>query len=378
LSAGDNVSDPFHHESHTSLLHQRSGGVPPKTGAPRQLDAIIVPTIRPQSIGPAVQLAREVGCPLIVLCTTVSQAAEVARECQPMPDGSLVTYIPSPVTVDLPPFLTAKHPETGIERTCHADIARKRNASLKLARHCGWRTIMFLDDDIRGASASAAVRAAALTAHYDVAGFEIRYYPDNSVVCHAHRLAGGAQDVFLGGSAMVIDVLRNDTLFPPVYNEDWLFLFDAVQHKAVTRAGALSQIEFQPFARPSRASSEEFGEVIAEGLYWLLDEGGSLADATHEYWQAALQRRSQLIGHIAEQLLPRAETDHDAGRALRSLAAARGRLASITAEACRSFVRDWRDDVSQWQEHLAAVPVLADLPDAAKYLGLPKVDRRED
>jgi hypothetical protein len=316
-------------------------------------------------------MATEAGCTLIVLCTTRGQAAEATRECFPIADQALVTHIPSPLAVDLPPFLTAKHPETEIKRSCHADIARKRNVGLLLARHCGWRTIMFLDDDIRGLTVSALTRAAALTEHFTVAGFAIRNFPDNSVVCHAHRLAGGTQDVFPGGSAMVVDVQRNDTPFPPVYNEDWLFLFDAVKRQSLALAGALRQIEYQPFARPERATTEEFGEVIAEGLYWLLHEGGSVADATPEYWREALQRRSRLIEHVASRLQSRPRKVPDTDCALVSLAAARRRLAEITEQACWSFVADWRADVNTWRERLASLPVSGDLPGAAKHLGLP-------
>src|SRR5271156_1177313 len=98
--------------------------------------------------------------------------------------------------------------------------------------------------------------------HSQAVGFRIARYPDNSVICHAHRLAGGSQDVFPGGSALLIDVTRSDTLFPPIYNEDWLFLFDAALARSVAVAGTLSQLEYQPFSQSKRAASEEFGDLI--------------------------------------------------------------------------------------------------------------------
>jgi hypothetical protein len=230
---------------------------------------------------------------------------------------------------------------------------------------------MFLDDDITGVTAGAVSRAAALTARFQAAGFKIGNYPDNSVVCHARRLAGGAQDVFPGGSALVVDVARSDTLFPPVYNEDWLFLFDAAQRRSVAAAGTLGQLEYQPFARPRRAATEEFGDLLAEGLYRLLHEGAAVADATRGYWRSALERRLQLIDHVADQLLCHENDAPVTGCALMSLAAARKRLAGITELACLSFVRAWRADVDGWRDRLAYLPVLADLADAAKYLRLP-------
>ncbi len=367
MTAGSSLDGSFHIESHQALLQQPSGAWAPG----RALDAIIVPTIRPWSLQPAIALARDIGCALVVLCSTPEQARQARLECEPVLDDTLVTYVPLSVEDNLLSFLTSAHPENDIERSCHLDIARKRNVGLLLARLCGWRTIMYLDDDIRDLTPSAVSRAAALTTRFQAAGFEIKHYPDNSVICHAHRLTGGQQGIFPGGSALVIDVMRCDALFPPIYNEDWLFLFDAVQDRSVAVAGPLSQLEYQPFARSSRAASEEFGDVIAEGLYRLLHEGADVTDATHEYWRSTLERRSQLIDHIATRLLLCDEDAPMIGCALMSLAAARKRLTAISALSCVSFIRAWRTDLGAWRQRLPGLPVVGDLTDAAKFLDLP-------
>jgi hypothetical protein len=370
LGAGSNLGDSFHIESHAALLQQPADAEVSR-GA---LDAIVVPTIRPQSLQSAAVLASEIGCALVVLCSTLGQAGQALSECGPAGDDRLVTYVPQSTEDNLLSFLTSVHPETDIERSCHIDIARKRNVGLLLARLCGWRTIMYLDDDIRDLTASAVSRAAALTARFQAAGFVINHYPDNSVVCHAHRLAGSKQDTFPGGSALVVDVARCNTLFPPVYNEDWLFLFDAVQSRSVAVAGTFSQLEYKPFAHSGRAASEEFGDVIAEGLYRLIHEGADVTDATYAYWRSALERRLQLIDHIAARLLLQDEDAHVIGSALMSLAAARKRLTTISALACVSFIRAWRTDLDAWQDRLHGLPVVGDLTDAAKFLDLPAPD----
>jgi hypothetical protein len=370
LPAGSNLGNSFHIESHAALLQQPADAEVSR----RALDAIVVPTIRPQSLQPATVLASEMGCALVALCSTPEQAGQALSECGPAGDDTLVTYVPRSIEDNLLSFLTSVHPENDIERSCHIDIARKRNVGLLLARLCGWRTIMYLDDDIRDLTASAVSRAAALTARFQAAGFEINYYPDNSVVCHAHRLTGGKQDTFPGGSALVVDVERCNTLFPPIYNEDWLFLFDAVQSRSVAVAGTLSQLEYQPFAHSRRAASEEFGDVIAEGLYRLIHEGADVTDATYAYWQSALERRFQLIDHIAARLLLQDEDAPVIGSALMSLAAARKRLSAISALACVSFIRAWRTDLDAWRHRLHGLPVVGDLTDAAKFLDLPAPD----
>ena len=248
--------------------------------ARKALDAIVVPTIRPQSLQPAIDLARDTECALVVLCSTQRQVTEVLARYESPPDDMLVTHVPQSYESDLLSFLTVVHPEMDIEPSCHIDIARKRNVGLLLARLCGWRTIMYLDDDIRDMTRDDVSRAANLTASFNAVGFKIKSYPDNSVVCHANRLTGGAQDIFPGGSALLVDMEECYSLFPPIYNEDWLFLFDAVQACSLAVAGTLSQVEYQPFAHSDRAATEEFGDVIAEGLYWLIHKGISVTDAT--------------------------------------------------------------------------------------------------
>jgi len=84
--------------------------------------------------------------------------------------------------------------------------------------------------------------------------------------------------------------------------------------------------------------------------------------------------RFLLIEHIADQLLSREDMPMT-GYALMSLAAARKRLGGITELACLSFVRAWRTDVAAWRKKLTDLPVLADLPGAAKYLDLPILEK---
>ena len=72
MDAGSNLGDSFHIESHATLLQQPASA----EAAPRLLDAAIVPTIRPESLGPATMLASEIGCALWVLCSTPEQAGQ--------------------------------------------------------------------------------------------------------------------------------------------------------------------------------------------------------------------------------------------------------------------------------------------------------------
>jgi hypothetical protein len=49
--------------------------------------------------------------------------------------------------------------------------------------------------------------------------------------------------------------------------------------------------------------SEEFNDVIAEGLHRLIHQGADVADAKQTHWQGVLERRFQQIDGIAARLL---------------------------------------------------------------------------
>ncbi|GAA2398855.1 hypothetical protein GCM10010191_02060 [Actinomadura vinacea] len=252
----------------------------------------------------------------------------------------------------------------------HTNIATKRNIGLLLARLCGWRTVFFLDDDIRDMEPSLIRRAAGLTEQYQVVGFQIPEFPDNSVVCHANRVSGGAQSTFIGGNALLVDTHRADTYFPPIYNEDWLFMYDAVAARSAGVAGRLRQLAYDPFSRS--ATPEEFGELIAEGLVRALHSGSDVS--TLYFWMDAIKRRSRFIEEVVDRLHGSArgkdEPNPDHDRILRRLDAAMKRLLEISPMICLSFYRTWRDNVDIWQQQLLKLPTSLTSQQAIRYLRL--------
>ena len=52
--------------------------------------------------------------------------------------------------------------------------------------------------------------------------------------------------------------------------------------------------------RPQRAAWQEFGDVIAEGLYTLLHLGLEVQQATHDYWAYFLEARRNFLEAIAD------------------------------------------------------------------------------
>jgi hypothetical protein len=192
-------------------------------------------------------------------------------------------------------------------------------------------------------------------------------FPDNSVVSHALRGVGLDQDVFVSGSALLVDTSRVDSFFPDVYNEDWLFLFDAVRLGQVSSFGEVSQEKYDPFADSGRAVREEFGDVLAEGLMSLLHyAGGTQRALTEKYWNTVLEHRRAMLRWIAERLDN--DENSDAATAVR---AAAEETDSFTGALLARYVRQWQRDVRLWRSRIEALRPAPSLEAALDRLGLP-------
>jgi hypothetical protein len=348
----------FHCESHRGLVPVVR--TTPRTD--RELDAIIVPSAR--SVGhldEAMRRAAEAGVRLVVLCSLGTTAAEVAAAAADVP--GLVC-----MPIDVEPdychgwltFATTRHPRVAERRS---DLSLKRNLGLLLTRMVGWDRVLFLDDDIRGVTAQHMREVASALDRYTAVGMVVDDFPDNSVICHAHRDAGGKQDVFVGGSALAVRVSATTPFFPQVYNEDWLFLLDAVRRGTVARAGSVNQLRYDPFDNWARAESEEFGDVIAEGLMTLLHTSATAPRGTNKFfWERVLRRRRLFIESVR-----RRTTDE---RVLLALKAAEARRGQITAAECASYIAQWQLDMDVWEERFRSLPTGLPLWKALKELEL--------
>jgi hypothetical protein len=358
-----------HRESHVTLVDQ-------ETGIDRgcdAIDAVIVPTARPAAlVGPVADLARAVGCLLVVLCSARSSSRVVAE---------LVTSRPGlrAAVVDLPPgyrhplleLRTSRHPQAGLAR--HLDLSTKRNLGLLLARLLGWRHVLFADDDIRGLDVGMLARGSSLLGRYGAVGFRVDQWPDNSVVCHAHRLGGGNQDTFVGGSALLVDTAQAGSFFPAVYNEDWLFLHDQVRSRKVACAGRTAQLTYDPFDSPERAASEEFGDLIAETLFSSMHGDVHLGTPGRDFWRTGIRRRSAFLEDVAGLVDAASLGQPTTARPLAALATATARLQAIEPGDCQAFVDAWRADLAVWSDQLLRLPAFVTERQAFQYLDLPIV-----
>ena len=370
-----------HVPSHASLLRDLSAvSVSP---ASSRLDAIVVPAARP-SVQRLVSLSAQLSVPLVVLCSRQAQADKVAaRVDDTFGAQALVIDVPDdyqlldhrPLTSD-DAFRTASN-----ERS--SDLSLKRNLGLVLARLRGWKKILFVDDDIYQLRPNDISRLSGSLDRHPVASMASRHFPDNSVVCHARRMAGLGQDVFVSGAVLGVNTQHpRMSFFPDIYNEDWFFFAQHAAARSLPKLGEVRQDEYQPYADPERAAREELGDVLAEGLYALFDgtPGGDLEDqlraaAGRRHWQAFLEDRQSMISKTFDRLSSaqyirgsRASTTvHDAQK---SVLRAADQLKKITPELCVDFIEKWRADNDRWQETLPSTGTVLSEREAMNRLGL--------
>jgi hypothetical protein len=228
----------------------------------------------------------------------------------------------------------------------------------------GWSRILFLDDDITTLDPGDVREASSLLDTHNAVGLRVCGFPDHSVVCHAYREAGGEQQPFIGGGALVIEVTRSNSFFPDIYNDDWFSLLDgrkSLQPVAVT--GQVIQSPYDPFRNPDRARAEELGDVLAEGIYWLLDQGQPIADADEAYWAGFLVKRRSFIEGVLDMVKgDDALERHDQARRAAALRGSLGRLMLITPTLCEGYLRAWADDRRRWRTHVEQLPAGQEFP----------------
>ncbi len=353
-----------HRESHSALLQRVHAGWP------RSVDAIVVSASRPaHHLAPAAELAARLDCHLVVVCSGQVRPDEVGVLASEWP-ALRWHAVQLPDGFDHPLLTLASSRLAEVEDGRHGTLNTKRNIGLLLARLLGWRTVLFLDDDIVDVHEAMVRRAAAGLGGLAAIALAVVDWPDNSVVCHANRLGKGRQGVFVGGSALLVDTTQQFSFFPKIYNEDWLFLFDWLAAARVGCVGSVRQQPYDPFEDPGRAVAEEFGEVIAEGMIDLLHGRLPAMQLTNpDYWQAFLLRRSAFIARAADQIADQVHKPVHAA-ALFALAAAQRRRSQITPAWCVNYVRTWRIDAQAWVDRIETLATVDRFSSATDYLDL--------
>lgn len=353
-----------HRESHCSVLRSI------RPAPMRSPDVIVVAASRPAAhLATAAGLASRLDCILVALCSRHARPDEFAVLAAEWPALRwLAVEVPAGYHHPLLHFMTSAIDDVKVGRL--GDLSLKRNLGFLLAWLAGWRSVLFLDDDIELVDPRAVCRGTAALSRLAVVGMIVDDYPDNSVVCHANRLAGGHQDVFVSGSAMLVSPDQAFSFFPEVYNEDWFFFLDSLTRHSVASTGSARQQRYEPFATPERAAAEEFGDLLAEGLVSLLHKSVPLsAGMEAAYWRQFLLQRREFIERAACRL-DALEPTEEGRAALRALRAAEERRAAITPASCVAYLRTWRRDHSAWVRRIDELDCPVTVDRAVRSLGL--------
>lgn len=298
-------------------------------------DAMIVPASRP-SLSRVITLSARLDIPLVLLCSREAEISVALPQVERVP-GVRVLIVWVPKDYQSPAFTPMF--TDGRDN----DLPLKLNLGLLYARLRGWQRILYVNDDISDLTPSGVTRIDGCLNVSPIAATSCRSFPDNSVVYHCRRLAGIKQDVFVGGGTFGVNVASPSvSFFMDAYNEDWFFFMPQVKNRSLAYAGNVSQDVFDPFADPNRATDEEFGDLIAEGLYAHLsgDDLGMTSTTDPGFWSTFKDRRLEMINS----LIPRITDDN----ALQSLKHSLRRLGDITVDECVECVELWHEDQVRW------------------------------
>jgi len=224
------------------------------------------------------------------------------------------------------------------------DLPAKRNYAIWFARTNCMNRILLLDDDIRGLNENALVAGANALEEFLISGYFVDDFPDTSVIGHAEIEAGLTVHTFLSGSCLFIRTDCEVGLFPPIYNEDWLFMIPQMALGRVCSLGSISQKEYDPFANALTAAFQEPGEVIAEGLMALLASGQYDQRFDHQTWRILLSLHCSNLEDLLRYPLDI--------RLKAAVEAARGKCSELTIMDCVRFLTDWEADQRMWESAL--------------------------
>jgi hypothetical protein len=367
---------PEHRTSHDALLDRS-----PQSPSDARFDAILVPTNRQvETLQASFDLASQTSIPLIVVCSKRVDKDQVIKVA--MRDNVevfAVDFPQHPVFPESEISFTTSTDEDILKASFGKtrDLSMKRNLGLAIAWMLRWQRLMFLDDDIFDVSKEAVGALAAALNDHNVSVLIPDEYEDNSVVCHANRLGGGAQGKFASGGSMGVRCYRDDLpFFPNIYNEDWFFFSEEAASRKIARIGESQQRWYDAYRDPQRAVKEEFGDLLAEGLYARLDEEQPprAVDRAYwdyfdlAYWDYFIDSRRKFLRRVANSLT---DVHGPQVRAAReSVEAAQRQLGRITPELCQNFIRFWREDLTNWRDYLTRLPRQESVESSLEYLDL--------
>src|SRR5215831_2355674 len=127
------------------------------------------------------------------------------------------------------------------------------------------------------------------------------------------------------------------------------------------------QLPYDPFDDPIRAARQEFGDVLAEGLYGLLHRGG-YGYPTSDYWDRFLDARRCFLDAIIDRLhIAKPERQAKIHKAVET---AQRCLMAIRPHHYEEYISLWTADLGRWNRLLNEIPRLPTIEAALDHLDL--------
>jgi len=224
------------------------------------------------------------------------------------------------------------------------DLPAKRSYALWHASQNRLTRIVLVDDDIRGLTNDSLSHGGDALCNWPVVGYLIRHFPDTSFVGHLELSLGEPYYPFLSGSCLFLHIGKPLGFFPPIYNEDWIFMAPAIADRRVSAIGSIDQAPYDPFSDSMLAVFQQPGEIIADGLYDLLVTGQYQFRFDASHWSTLLQERASWYSSLRARIT---DPTHERG-----LHEASNLLAGMSATDCVTYLLDLDADRLKWNRRL--------------------------
>lgn len=228
-------------------------------------------------------------------------------------------------------------------------LGRCRSYAVILAKACGFKHLLMMDDDIVVDNLQI-IRTLSLLEEYGIVGARTARMPDDSVVGHMKRAVGLESVSFVSGQYLGVDLSGVRYSFPDIYNEDWIFALLHSNRTQVARFSSVEQLACDPFGEAvEKAIFQEPGEIACDGVIGAVLRRNVRALTSKDYWRRICAERREDL----ETLSARVE-DHPRSDVLReTLRAVLAYHDRVAPEGFRHFFFDYEAVQSDWRKGLA-------------------------
>lgn len=213
------------------------------------------------------------------------------------------------------------------------DLPEKRNSILWHSVINEHKNILLLDDDMY--NISPILNNVKFLHKYGVVGTTVKGFPDTSVTGQIEIENGEKFYPFISGNSTFINTDKLISYFPKIYNEDWLFYIPYILSDSLFVTGEIFHRQYDPFLSIEKIYFQEFGEIIQEGLYHLINENEYDKRFVNQKWHEIIQLR---LEYLNDDLIKAKENRK------KFVQEAINTLKRITSIECVNFVTCWEED----------------------------------